>query len=145
MSEQPNGSHPEEGSATTRPRAHRRLGDQGLPAAVPTLDQVLNEPALAEALPRSLLAALYRQAARLEAELRAILATNNQDPGSENQKHDRLLDAKKAAAKLDVSTDWLYERANELPFTVRLGGSVKFSEQGIEEHIRRIRARGGRR
>ena len=79
------------------------------------------------------------------AEIERTLRTLYQDAASENQRHDRLLDAKKAAAKLDVSTDWLYERANELPFTVRLGGSVKFSEQGIEEHIRRIRARGGRR
>ena len=122
-----------------------RLREQASPGAVPTLDQVLNKPALAEALPRSLLAALYRRAARLEAELRALLAANERDAASGNQRHDRLLDAKKAAAKLDVSTDWLYERANELPFTVRLGGSVKFSEQGIDEHIRRILERRGRR
>src|SRR5438309_361308 len=41
MSEQPNGPRPEEAAVTTRPPAHRRLGEQGLPAAVPTFDDHL--------------------------------------------------------------------------------------------------------
>ena len=38
--------------------------------------------------------------------------------------------------KLNVSESWLYHKAKKLPFTVRNGLRLSFSEQGIEEYIR---------
>jgi predicted DNA-binding transcriptional regulator AlpA len=49
----------------------------------------------------------------------------------------RLLDVKEAAQKLGRSPDWLYRHGSELPFVVRDGRLLRFSEQGIEEYIRR--------
>ena len=54
---------------------------------------------------------------------------------------DRLLSTQEAAAKLGTSTDYLYRHSSKLPFTVRLGRKVLFSEAGIERYIR---ARMGR-
>jgi predicted DNA-binding transcriptional regulator AlpA len=48
---------------------------------------------------------------------------------------DRLLDVEEAARVLTLSPDTLYRRASELPFTVRLGGSVRFSSDGIQKFI----------
>jgi len=50
---------------------------------------------------------------------------------------DRLLNVKEAAEKLRRSSDWLYRHGSELPFVVREGRLLRFSEQGIEEYIRR--------
>lgn len=52
---------------------------------------------------------------------------------------DRLLDADEAAAKLGCAKDWVYRHARTLAFTVRLGGHLRFSEQGIERYIRQRR------
>jgi predicted DNA-binding transcriptional regulator AlpA len=48
---------------------------------------------------------------------------------------DRLLAVEQAAAKLAVKVGWLYRHANRLPFTVRQGRLLRFSERGIEKYI----------
>ena len=45
--------------------------------------------------------------------------------------------ARVAAQKLGRSPDWLYRHGSELPFVVRDGRLLRFSEQGIEEYIKR--------
>jgi len=53
---------------------------------------------------------------------------------------ERLLNFKQAAAKLGTSLDWLYHHHKRLPFTVQLGGGrPAFSENAIEEYIRKHR------
>jgi excisionase family DNA binding protein len=49
---------------------------------------------------------------------------------------DSLLTVEQAAARLKCSQDWLYRRAKRLPFTVRVGRNLRFSERGIEAAIR---------
>lgn len=49
---------------------------------------------------------------------------------------DKLLTIDEAAARLKCSSDWLYRRAKRLPFTVRVGRNLRFSERGIEVAIR---------
>jgi excisionase family DNA binding protein len=49
---------------------------------------------------------------------------------------DNLLTVDEAAARLKCSSDWLYRRAKRLPFTVRVGRNLRFTERGIEEAIR---------
>jgi excisionase family DNA binding protein len=53
----------------------------------------------------------------------------------------QLLDVKEAARRLHVSTDWLYRRAGRLPFTVRMGGALRFSAEAIERYIRQREGR----
>ena len=86
------------------------------------LDQVPAEDLPALAL---YLAALQgRAAARsLEACTRITAASSN---GSE-----ALLDVRDAAARLNLSVDWLYKHAKELPFTRRLGRAVRFDPGGL--------------
>ena len=56
-------------------------------------------------------------------------------PNSSSQ-GDRLLDAKEAAALLAVSPDWLYRRADRLPFTRKLAPRVvRFSYQAIQKYL----------
>ena len=52
-----------------------------------------------------------------------------------SQEEDRLLDVEGAAQRLAISTDTLYRKARDLPFTVRIGGNVRFSAQGISRFI----------
>ena len=53
------------------------------------------------------------------------------------QRRDRLLNVAEAAVKLGVKPDWLYRHHRDLPFTVRHGRLLRFSEVGVEDYIRR--------
>ena len=41
-----------------------------------------------------------------------------------------------AAERLGVSTDWLFRRSRTLPFVVRLGRHLRFSNRGIDRYLR---------
>jgi predicted DNA-binding transcriptional regulator AlpA len=49
---------------------------------------------------------------------------------------ERLLPVEEAAQKFGVKADWLYRHHKELPFTVRCGRLLRFSELGMDEFIR---------
>jgi len=59
--------------------------------------------------------------------------------GHGQQQRDRLLNIDQACEKLGRKRDWLYRHHKELPFTVRHGRPLRFSELGIEEYIRQRR------
>jgi excisionase family DNA binding protein len=50
---------------------------------------------------------------------------------------DALVDVDEAARLLDMSTKWLYRHARRLPFTRRVGRSLKFSREGIHRYLAR--------
>jgi len=50
---------------------------------------------------------------------------------------DMLLDVDKAAERLGMSPDYLYRNHKRLPFSKRMGRSLRFSAQGIERYLRR--------
>lgn len=113
-------------------------------APVPRLDDLLADPAKARDLrPEVARATLLQLAPLVEAlRLQALTAPaggNGQDQSQANG--DRLLDIQATAAKLGTSTDWLYRRAAKLPFTVRLGSRLRFSERGIERWLRQRQGR----
>lgn len=54
-------------------------------------------------------------------------------------RRDRLLNVQEAAARLRMTVDWLYRHHKQLPFIVRHGRPLRFSEVGIEEYIRKRR------
>ena len=72
------------------------------------------------------------------AAIQLSLATRLLAEGTEREQADtdNLLTVEQAAARLKCSEDWLYRRAKRLPFTVRVGRNLRFSERGIEAAIR---------
>src|SRR5262245_23792972 len=66
------------------------------------------------------LAALQVRAAARSAEACTPIAAAS-STGSE-----ALLDVREAAARLNLSVDWLYRHAKKLPFTRRVGRAVRF-------------------
>lgn len=109
------------------------------PVAVPTLDEVLADPARASALPRAALHGLLHRCVGAQAILLGALAAS--EPNSADSEPDRLLDVTAAAERLGVSRDWLYRRAGRLPFTVRTGRLLRFSSHGIGRYIRNRQGR----
>ena len=69
-------------------------------------------------------------------EFKARLYYRLAEPGDTATRPDRLLEVKEAAEKLGQTADWLYRHNHKLPFIVRLGRNIRFSEQGIEKFIR---------
>ena len=80
------------------------------------------------------IASIMAQVAAIQLSLATRLVASNADQPQEVS--DNLLTVKEAAARLKCSEDWLYRQATRLPFTVRLGRSLRFSSRGIDTHIR---------
>lgn len=72
----------------------------------------------------------------LKAKAWAQLLTPNGRSRSGIQAPDELVNVQEAARRLELSPDYLYRHASQLPFTVRIGRRLRFSAQGIERFIR---------
>jgi predicted DNA-binding transcriptional regulator AlpA len=115
-------------------------------AAIPSLDELAQNPAQASGLPAEALAALAArcvvvQGALAAAQLALVVngGTTNAPVPSEGE---RMLDIKEAASKLGVKKDYLY-RHKELPFRVNVSpGQLRFSLKGIEKFLRAKMAKG---
>jgi predicted DNA-binding transcriptional regulator AlpA len=107
---------------------------------IPTLDQLVHDPAQIAGLPADAVQSLWLEASQLERQLflrlLAVSASNH------TAEEDRLLDVEEAAAILSKTVDWLYRHARTLPFVVREGRLVRFSNAGIQKYIR-MRSRAG--
>jgi len=66
--------------------------------------------------------------------LKARVGTEDAEPDLNSG--DRLVDRTYVARCLDMSEDWVYDHANELPFTIHQGRQLKFSLQGLQRYIR---------
>jgi Helix-turn-helix domain len=78
------------------------------------------------------------QARRLLIEIATIqplLMTRALATGGPTSSADRLLKVADAARRLGQSPDWLYRHASRMPFTVRQGRGLRFSEQRLERYI----------
>jgi predicted DNA-binding transcriptional regulator AlpA len=76
------------------------------------------------------------EAAALQGTMAArLLDLNSHEKGDE----DRLLDVNEAAKKLGCKPQWLYHHSKSLPFIVRLGRKLRFSEKGIDKFIKEQR------
>lgn len=102
--------------------------------AMPTLTDLLGDPARISTLPREAVADLRGQLARLDTLLLSRLLGGGEGNGGNTPEGDRLLTVSEAAAKLGLPKDALYR--NEYPFQVRVGSRRRFSEKGIEKFIR---------
>lgn len=112
-------------------------------AVVPTLDDLRREPGLATSLPRPLVAQLYADVARLEADLRArLFAFSVDDASPPAPVGDRAVGLEEAARLLAMSTDSLYRKWRSLGIGYKdADGRVKFSLSSVQRYIR---ARAGR-
>ena len=109
--------------------------------SVPKLSDLLEHPERVSLLPPEAIPMMLGELERLRATLWARLSLPQSNGHGPGEGGDRLLDVREAAAKLGASQDYLYRNSSKLPFTVRLGRKVLFSENGIERYIR---ARTGR-
>ncbi len=108
------------------------------PVQIPTLDELLQDPVKAASLPpeaaRTVLCGL--------AGLLPVLIAQSSRGIDKPHVEDRLLAIDEAAAILGKTTDWLYRRADTLPFVIREGRLLRFSHSGIQKYIQaRLRAR----
>ena len=103
---------------------------------VPKLADLLADPGKASLLPSEAIPAMMGDLERLKAVLWARLSLPQASGNGSAESSDRLLSAQEAAGVLHTSTDYLYRHSSRLPFTVRMGRKVLFSEAGIERYIR---------
>ena len=101
------------------------------------LTENMRHPEYVRELPLGAIPGMLAQLAAAQSILAAQLVESVGRPNTpDGAAGDRLLTVEEAAEKLGVAPDWLYRRAARLPFTVRLGRSVRFSEAGIARFIR---------
>ncbi len=86
-------------------------------------------------IPREQIPAVLLEIASIQGALAASLLDGAEQHSAQGN-GDKLLEVKEAAAKLGMTEDWLYRKGDKLPFVVRMGRNIRFSEQGIEKYIR---------
>ena len=99
------------------------------------LAEIISHPEVLAKIPREQIPALLLEIASLQGALAASLLNGAETAGAQGN-GDKLLEVKEAAAKLSVTEDWLYRKGSKLPFVVRMGRNIRFSEQGINRFIR---------
>jgi len=99
------------------------------------LVQIFADPSVIQTLPAEAVASARGELACLDSLLLAHLM-NAKGRRAEGAPPDRRLSVEEAAAKLGTSKDWLYRHADTLPFTVRIGRGLGFSEVGIDRYLR---------
>ena len=103
---------------------------------VPKLAELVEHPEQVSSVPLEAVPAMLGDLERLKATLWARLTMPGSNGQANSQTGDRLLDVEEAARKLSKTKDYLYRHADDYPFTVRDGRSLRFSEAGIEKFIR---------
>ncbi|MBF6568059.1 MAG: helix-turn-helix domain-containing protein [Candidatus Binataceae bacterium] len=120
------------------PRGPRGSGVAGL-FSVPRLEELVADPGQVRVLDMDTARVLKTQA------IAALNLLHGYDlerarmvvEGHGLQRRDRLVNVEEASEKLGVKPDWLYRHHKNLPFTVRHGRLLRFSELGIDDYIRR--------
>jgi hypothetical protein len=119
-------------------RVPQRSGVAGL-VNVPRLEELLADPEQIGVLDAQTTRVLKTQAISVLLLLNSLdLDTACVRSEAKTERGDRLLNVIQAAEKLCAKPDWLY-RHRELPFRVRQGRALRFSELGIEDYIRKRR------
>lgn len=100
---------------------------------VPSLDAIAEGTSVA-GLTRSELAAILVACTVVQGRIAAALIARSESIAV-SVAPDKLWDAREAAARLGVAPAWLCRRSHQLPFAVRLGGHVRFSERKLSRFI----------
>jgi len=80
--------------------------------------------------------ALLEQLADLIADRVAARLNGNGNTPNIPAPAERLLTAAEVAQRLGCSTRYVYAKVGTFPFTVRVGGMVRFSNAGLEQWIK---------
>jgi predicted DNA-binding transcriptional regulator AlpA len=99
---------------------------------IPSLDALAADPGLVQKLPGPIVQHILIQVTSLL----PLLVSRSHILPTEAHGEDRLLGIDEAASVLGKSKDWMYRHAESLPFTVREGRLVSFSNNGIQKYIR---------
>jgi excisionase family DNA binding protein len=98
------------------------------------LAALVEDPARVATVPPGRIPALLSQLSALQGAMAArLISADREEPVSGE---DTLLTVDQAAERLGVSTDWLFRRSRTLPFVVRLGRHLRFSNRGIDRYLR---------
>ena len=140
------GDHPDEPSRDERHPSdtYRRLGgarvtrtarDLARFTALPSLDDLADDPVRAAGLTLDAARALFTRASTVQSALlgRLVSDLHRQSVAAEN---DEILGVKEAAHAIGKSADWMYRHADTLPFTVHIGRSLRFSRLGLQRWLR---------
>ena len=111
-----------------------------MPAAVPSLAEVQQDPTILAGLPVSVIVDLRRQVSHLAADLEAAFSQAMAQAGVQHHdaevERDRLLTPDAAAARFGVTKRWLLEHADEIPGLRRLSRKiVRFSERRLARFL----------
>jgi excisionase family DNA binding protein len=98
------------------------------------LAALVEDPTRVATVPPSRIPALLSQLSALQSAIAARLISADRDETTPAE--DTLLTVEQAAERLGVSTDWLFRRSRALPFVVRLGRHLRFSNRGIDRYLR---------
>jgi excisionase family DNA binding protein len=109
-----------------------REGDTGI--ASRRLLDLVHHPERVPDFTTTDLASVLCQLASAFAALTVRLARSSAVPQCA-RRDDRLLTVDEVAQRLSISSHAVYRRASGLPFTVRLGRHLRFSERGLEEYL----------
>jgi len=104
---------------------------------LPTLDDLINDSSLAKTMSCDEATGMLSRLMALQATLMV------QAVSSREQEHqtsgDRLLKVEEVAYRLNCDTDWVYRKADKLPFACRLSPrQLRFSEKGLEKYIAKL-------
>lgn len=104
------------------------MSENGKPVEIPPLDQLTHDPALIHDLPVAVVQHILIQLTTL---LPLLVAKAHSAP--DKSQEDRLLGIEEASRILNMSKDRLYR--TDYPFTIRDGGLLRFSRNGIQKYI----------
>ncbi|MGZ8373316.1 MAG: helix-turn-helix transcriptional regulator [Nitrospira sp.] len=97
--------------------------------AIPSVDELLSDLTKVASLPPEVATGLWADIRTLEKALVLRMITS----AAAKPLEDRLISIDEAASILGMSKDRLYRK--EYPFTVREGGLLRFSSNGIQKYI----------
>jgi predicted DNA-binding transcriptional regulator AlpA len=105
---------------------------------LPSLDEIASDPRRAAELTGKQSRALL---SRLVVAMAALTNRSVEDePPTWAPAKGKMLTPEIVAARLDVSSDWVYRNwRRKLPFGRKIGGNLRFYERGLEEWIKRAR------
>ena len=98
------------------------------------LAALVEDPGKVATVPAGKIPALLSQLSAVQSAMAARLVSADRDDAAGSE--DTLLTVEQAAERLGVSKDWLFRRSRTLPFVVRLGRHLRFSNRGIDRYLR---------
>lgn len=101
------------------------------PVEIPGLDELMSDLSKIDTLPPETAKALCLEVMTLE---KALMLRAFMSPTTASPSEDKLLNIDEASALLGMSKDRLYR--NDYPFTIRDGGLLRFSYNGIQKWIK---------